>query len=715
MLDIHSILAKSEDYGGLTLIEHTTHVLIAIDFFADKFSFNFDVGLARKGAILHDMGKAHPHFQRKIKQEKAADLATEREWNFPHRHELSSLAFLPCFPKEDWNTLIDLVVAHHKSIENDPTERGILDLDMNSRDWQEKHLLQWESWSPYVIGILNHFGISCNAISEAQAQSALDYVCEYCEQKKRGWSPWRGLLKAADHFASAFNLKTEEQLTHLFEVPDLSYYSKPDRKNDLFPLSQIATDDLRPHTLVVASTGAGKTDFLLRRCRGRVFYTLPFQASINAMFERMCKDIPNKDIRLLHATSKVIVGKNTEEQILQPFVGAAAKVLTPHQLAAIIFGTAGFESMMLDVQGADVILDEIHTYSEYAQAMVLEIVKNLLHLGCRLHIGTATMPSVLYQKLKEILGGENQVYEVALPPEVLDTFNRHQIYKVDKEENIIEILQKAFEQRNKVLVVYNTVGQAQKAFEILDEKFPDIPKMLLHSRFKRGNRADKEKDLMDNFNKNPQYAPCLVVSTQVVEVSLDISFDCMITQCAPLDGLIQRFGRVNRRRNHDTIGKYKPIYVLAPASMPLPYKKEVLEASFAQLPDNGEVLQERDLQAKIDAVYPVLNTKEIDIHLVFKNGQCLLKELTHNKKAILVQALEIESATCILASDRQTYIEGDWEQRLNLEIPVNFKTISRYKTQFEQLEVGRHPFVVPQEEAGYQRFGLKFIEHDNIQ
>ncbi|MFX6702242.1 hypothetical protein ABTH29_20300, partial [Acinetobacter baumannii] len=79
----------------------------------------------------------------------------------------------------------------------------------------------------------------------------------------------------------------------------------------------------RKHTLVVASTGAGKTDFLLRRSKGRVFYTLPYQASINSMWERIKSVVPNKDIRLLHATSRIVTKNNIDEQILQPLAGSA--------------------------------------------------------------------------------------------------------------------------------------------------------------------------------------------------------------------------------------------------------------------------------------------------------------------------------------------------------------------------------------------------------
>ncbi len=715
MNTIDTILAKSINYGNLSLSEHIEQVIDAIEFFSQHFDFEFDVLLARKGALLHDLGKAHPHFQRRMQNIKATSITEEREDNFIHRHELSSLAFLPAFPKKEWNTLIDMVVAHHKSIINDSKERGILDLNENYRFWIDNHLKDWECWSSSVFQILEQHGIKAK-FSKEIAFEAIEYAVSYCETKALGWSPWRGLLMTADHFASAFMYKTKNQLQHLFEIPNLSYYFDPSRKSSTFPLTQISINDHRPHTLLVAPTGAGKTDFLLKRCKGRIFYTLPFQASINAMWERMKKTIPNKDIRLQHATSKIVVGNSLEEKLLQSLPGSTVKVLTPHQMAAVIFGTAGYESVMLDLKGCDIILDEIHTYSDFSQSMVLEIVKMLLMLDCKLHIGTATMPSVLYTEILHILGGEEQVYQVKLPVEILDSFNRHQIYKLDDESEIEKILTNAFINNEKVLVIYNTVKKAQLEFKKFREVFPEIPMLLIHSRFKRADRIAIETRLKSEFNGDSSIKfgdglkPCLVVSTQVVEVSLDISFDRMITQCAPLDGLIQRFGRVNRKRSAKTIGKFKPIHVIAPTGSALPYKMDILEATFNQLPSYGEVLEERSLQSKIDIVYPELNKKEIDVHLIFKNNQFILTELTNRKNAILVDALEIESASCILSDDRDKYLIADWEERIGMEIPVNWKTISRYRDEYPQLSVGSNPFVVPQNINDYLIYGLQLIE-----
>src|SRR5690606_11335189 len=187
-----------------------------------------------------------------------------------------------------------------------------------------------------------------------------------------------------------------------------------DHTNILFPLSAKSATDRRPHTLLVAPTGAGKTNFLMRRCAGkRVFYTLPYQASINAMWLRFKAMLPDTNIRMQHAASRLVLKEEDpdrfeEEYPLHGLPGASVKVLTPHQLATVILGLPGFESVLLDVKGTAVILDEIHTYADVSRSMVLAIVRTLLKLECRIHIGTATMPQAMYSELLSLLGGPEQ-------------------------------------------------------------------------------------------------------------------------------------------------------------------------------------------------------------------------------------------------------------------------------------------------------------------
>lgn len=349
--------------------------------------------------------------------------------------------------------------------------------------------------------------------------------------------------------------------------------------------------------------------------------------------------------------------------------------------------------MLLDLKGCDIILDEIHTYTSEIQAIVLKIIEILKYSGCRIHVGTATMPKVLYNKILELLGGKDEVYEVSLPDEVLTTFNRHIIHKISCVDDCYQLIVKAVGENKKILVVCNQVKRAQELYERLSDIYSDVDKMLIHSRFKRCDRARLETSLKEDFNNSSE--ACIVVSTQVVEVSLDISFDVMITECAPIDAMIQRFGRINRKRTDETIGKFKDIYVIQPPenkSDAEPYKIDVLQKSFDVLPD-GKVLNETELQTMIDTVYPDIPISSIDNSgAVFVDGKWRITELCHNAKSALLDVLDINSAVCITFSDREEY-ENNASSRAELEIPVSYKSIAHNK--LDQIKNGSRPFVVP--------------------
>jgi CRISPR-associated endonuclease/helicase Cas3 len=275
----------------------------------------------------------------------------------------------------------------------------------------------------------------------------------------------------------------------------------------------------------------------------------------------------------------------------------------------------------------------------------------------------------------------------------LDTFNRHIIRKADSIESLSNIIDEAIHQNQKILLVCNQVKRAQLLFNDLSEQHPQVRKMLVHSRFKRGVRSQLEFDLRNIYNNSTE--ACLVVSTQVVEVSLDISFDLMVTECAPVDALIQRFGRINRKRSKETIGLYKPIYVLAPPTEKtdaLPYGLEVLQRTFEALPD-GNLMKEREAQSMIDSVYPSIEFVNIDLNAVFKDGKWMIKELWHNSKSALLEALDIDSVACVDEADRELYESSSYEEQAKMEIPVSYRLVA-YRL-LDKSASGSKPFIIP--------------------
>ena len=109
MLDnFNHILAKHENSGGMPLAIHLQCVANAAVVIARHVGL--DENLAKKGAILHDIGKASPLFQKTLKN------GYVHEPGFIFRHEIASLLFVSLFPKSEQSILIEMIVAHHKSI-----------------------------------------------------------------------------------------------------------------------------------------------------------------------------------------------------------------------------------------------------------------------------------------------------------------------------------------------------------------------------------------------------------------------------------------------------------------------------------------------------------------------------------------------------------------------------------------------------------------------
>jgi len=705
-----TLYAKSD---GTTLEQHTSHVVSATKSLAPTLLpgiTDSEYQIAIHAAVLHDLGKAHPNFQASLQK------GFERpKFVVPHRHEISSLLFLPLFPQAEWPQIIDMVVAHHKSLQafGGNSGKGLIDLvecyDVDAVF--DRHAEEWEEWSVKVFCFLPRFDVPYRELTREQIRAAFDEALRHSEQKRFGRNRWRGLLMAADHLASALQEETEIRLGRLFQAPDLDVFDVRAEQADatLYPLAKKSAGSPKTHTLVVAPTGSGKTDFLLRRCRqGRVFYILPFQASINAMFLRMERmlnyadgvRLPEEhqtDIRRVHAAAQIeIDGEIEEETLLQRHPGAALKVMTPHQVASLIFGLAGHEAVALDIARQNVVLDEVHVYSEQTQAMVLELVKTLVRLGCRMHIGSATIPAALAEELLRCLGGEEAVYEVRLSQGELSTYDRHILHQLENEDAAREYVRKSVEEGKHIFFISNRVATAQERFQWVQKTFPNVQKLLVHSRFRRGDRAKIEKRI-EGFEHLA--GPCIVCSTQVIEVSLDISFDTLVTDCAPLDSLIQRFGRVNRRRKPASEQTLYPVAVIAPPTTEQgakPYSLATLQATWEVLP-NGQVLKETSLQGLINQVYPIVDVNPIDVHLIETGAGFKLPELCNRPKSILMEALEIDSASVVRTGDLETYERMWGKERQELEIPVSVMALRPKFKVWAQSEKGIRPFICPDE------------------
>ena len=660
---------------GIDLYSHESDVYDSSISINNVASYGLDNNILKWFGIIHDLGKANPLFQSNMEGiTSAKDICC--------RHEISSVLFIDVVPENIRDIVALLVLSHHKSLAYD--ERGIREI-AKINEWGEawfskrnknlwNHVNGIEEWGKLVADFLfEHYGIKTEIPSMERCKEILyKYATIECN---KGYSEYRGVCMMGDHFASAFENTTERILnfSHLFKKPNISVYES---KNEKYPLSLIDSDTTKKHTFCVAPTGCGKTNFMMKRCSNRIFYMLPYQASINAMANRIQKDLGEEYIvGIKHASYRSLEIDDLTKDLSNLF-GLPVKVMTPFQAMTILFRLKGYESIIMDMKGQDVILDEIHTYysEEKNMSCIIKLIEQLKEIGCRIHICTATVPTVLMNKIIEILG-EDETQIVKLSESEMSTFNRHIIHTIDF-YNYEEIV-KRYKNGEKILIVRNQIKKAIETYQIL-KSICEGTKLLLHSRFERGERAELENILINELNKSSE--PCIVVSTQVVEVSIDINFDVLFTDCADIMSLIQRSGRVNRQRMH--IGLYKDVYVVDvnyENKEHLPYKKELCKKTFEELKKiDGKVLDENYIQTIIDNVhFDIKNFKFELANPKDKEGIWKTEEFSHQVNESIAKNLEFSGCIVIRESNRDEYVRT---RNTRYEIPVSKSVAELQKT-----------------------------------
>ena len=232
--------------------------------------------------------------------------------------------------------------------------------------------------------------------------------------------------------------------------------------------------------------------------------------------------------------------------------------------------------------GKVVILDEVHSYDAYTGTILDNLVKTLRELHCTVIILSATLTQERRAKLLAqpvqaqtyplISAQRNkaELQELTVTP-----LDNHKVTihccQADSEA-IKEALDRA-ENGQQVLWIENTVAEAQAKYGVLaaqaKERNVAIECGLLHSRFLKTDRADNENHWVELYGKDNatkrKAKGRILVGTQVLEQSLDIDADFLITRFAPTDMLLQRIGRLWRHENIRPDSAKREAWLLAPA------------------------------------------------------------------------------------------------------------------------------------------------------
>jgi CRISPR-associated endonuclease/helicase Cas3 len=319
-----------------------------------------------------------------------------------------------------------------------------------------------------------------------------------------------------------------------------------------FSFKKFQTESIIENNIIaIAPTGSGKTEASLlwasnKKENDRIIYLLPTRVTSNAIYKRLTGYFGEEYTAVIHSSAylfmKDIDGLYTKTEWLKDRTFFKnINVCTVDQILTQGFNIGYWEIKTFNMINARVIIDEIHLYQPYTLGLIISTIKYLKNeFGVKFYIMSATMP----KKLKVLLSTAlDEKYHFVQDTELLEkSRNEFQFRDTninDLENEILEQIKK----NKKILIVVNTVNEAIRVYEKYKVKTENVT--CYHSRFIQKDRIQKEADILE---LEKQDIPMVLIATQVVEVSLDIDFDILFTENAPIDAIIQRAGRVNRKR-----------------------------------------------------------------------------------------------------------------------------------------------------------------------
>lgn len=371
--------------------------------------------------------------------------------------------------------------------------------------------------------------------------------------------------------------------------------------------------------IVRIPTGQGKTEGALlwalnRHQNEKIIYLLPTMVTSNKIYQRLSEYFGEENVGLAHGTATYFLKMENEwedQSLFRKKILASKSFMKPITVATVdqllyaFFNWRHWALIRSNAMNGRIILDEIHAFDPYTTALIVEMIRQLVESGAKFTVMSATMAGPLMGLLKEVLGNSAEIIED--PNYNKMCRNRWSMEK----KSIIEATKNIYEdysKNKKVLVVLNRIEEAQSLYKKLKDKIDSDRILLLHSELILKERNRRE-DLLDSLPKGG----FVLVSTQVVEVSLDIDFDVMYTHVAPIDALIQRAGRINRIGEKDDTEVF--VFPEEPKALEKarPYDPDILIKTGNVLePFSNRDISERDFQQLVEEVYGSLELRETE-------------------------------------------------------------------------------------------------------
>jgi len=607
------ILAKSDP--EITLSQHTKDVLEVLNFIEKHIPeklYNF-IEIA---VLFHDIGKVIPAFQIKTlgnKDYSPWDVAYEIPHSFFSVFWIDFDIIAPLLPSDDKDTVITYTVS---SIAYHHWREGYEKyLHHNCKEFKDfcKKVLEWEdvlreNLKKELSGLNSKINLEALVLNKKWLNGIINgrsftsyaippYKFDY-EPLRQGinkdWILISGFLQRCDHFASFCEKEDENlQLVEITPVPFESIKSGVINKlnsteDKIWQLNKLNENKLKEvessTTVLVAPTGYGKTEFAFLWSKGKKFvYTLPLRAAVNQIFNRSLVVFGNNKAGILHSDADVyLLSHRTSQQgdeessrvySLSRQLSYPVIISTGDQFFPYALRPPGYEKVFSLFSYAGLVIDEVQAYDPKACAIIVKFLQWVKLLGGRFLLMTATLPEFVRKEIENFdkEPGNSDVRLINIYEEEKE--NLKKIFKhkleiitienpeskrdsLDIPDRIIRHIIAEAKKNQRVLVILNTVEQAQKVYKEIKKNSNGIKTFLLHSRFTFKDREIKEVELIGSKEKKGEFSNPkpedekegkILVATQVVEASLDIDADVLFTEICPLDSLVQRMGRVLRR------------------------------------------------------------------------------------------------------------------------------------------------------------------------
>lgn len=539
-MDYHDALAKPDE----TIEQHTdkllecAEILYALGYIKSEQLYK-DLLVACKN---HDMGKMNSQFQIRIKRRSKYNYEIEVP------HAVLSIFFVNDSECNDYTSVLFAVLYHHYHKESPMyvfrSERQLIESFLTELDFQQ------DDYSIMRRKLTKVKKIFQTNLNDKQKQYAVLL---------------KGLLHKCDYSASA-NIPCEKKNDFLLD----SIEEWRSGKFQYNTLQEFCIANRNENIMVTAPTGMGKTEAGLLWCGdNKCFFVLPLKTAINAMYGRikeLAKDVEAEDVyksrvALVHSDMKSYYLKDANdkdtdydfnyEELSRQFC-LPVTVCTPDQIFDFVLKYPGYEYKLAISSYSKFIIDEIQMYSPDILAAIIYAIKMIHIMGGKVAVLTATLPPFVKKELLKIFGDDVQLADFSS-----EGILRHNVKVFDdklKTDDVIQIVNETNSDTvKKYLVVCNTVKTANRIYRELSESNIDAEINLFHANFIKKDRMKKEKEIMGASKKklNEMNKPEIWISTSVVEASLDIDFDILITELSDLFSLFQRFGRTNRKGKKD--------------------------------------------------------------------------------------------------------------------------------------------------------------------